>query len=113
LDETFYHEPVLLNESVDYLLANKDTTEAKVYVDCTLGGGGYTKRILEQTNDDIIVAAFDRDVHAIEYSKKVLSGFSNRIIYCRNNFAEIKEVLSKKGISKRHSNGFRLIYLPA
>ena len=98
LADDFYHEPVLPVESVDYLLANRETTEAKIYVDCTLGGGGYTKKILELTAPDIKVAAFDRDIHAIEHCKKVLSDYSDRIIYCQNNFAEIKQVLTEKGI---------------
>lgn len=96
----FYHEPVLLNESIDFLLSNKETSEAKIYVDCTLGGGGYTKKILEQTKADTIVAAFDRDINAIEHCKKVLVEYSGRIIYCQNNFADIKQVLADENIKK-------------
>jgi len=100
LTEEFYHEPVLLNESIELLLSNKETTEAKIYADCTLGGGGYTKKILEDTKANIIVTAFDRDANSIEHCKKVLTEYSGRIIYCQNNFAEIKEALSAHGIKK-------------
>jgi 16S rRNA (cytosine1402-N4)-methyltransferase len=95
----FYHEPVLLREVSDYLLSNKDSTEAKVYVDCTLGGGGYTRKILEITKD-VKVVALDRDVFAIEYCKKVLSEFSGRIIFVQGNFGDIKNILNDEGYKK-------------
>lgn len=92
--EIFYHEPVLLNEAAEYLLVNKDTTEAKVYVDCTLGGGGYTKKILDSTHRDVKVIAIDKDVFAIEHCKSVLSAYDERIKYVQGNFGEISEILS-------------------
>jgi 16S rRNA (cytosine1402-N4)-methyltransferase len=94
LDEVFYHEPVLLDEAIEYLLSSKDSTGSKVYVDCTLGGGGYTKKILDSTNRDIKVIAFDRDIFAIEHCKKVLAEYADRIIYIQANFGDIKEVLT-------------------
>ena len=97
--DEFYHEPVLLNEAIEFLLSNKNTAAAKIYADCTLGGGGYTKKILDETEADIKAAALDRDINAIEHCKKALAEYSGRIIYCQNNFADIKEVLSEKGIS--------------
>lgn len=94
MDEGFYHEPVLLNETAEYLLSNKDATVSKIYVDCTLGGGGYTKKILDSTHRDTKVIAIDRDVFAIEHCKKVLADFRERIIYMQANFGGIKEVLT-------------------
>lgn len=40
----FYHTTVLLQEAVDGLAIKPDG----VYVDCTFGGGGHSKLILEQ-----------------------------------------------------------------
>ncbi len=96
----FYHEPVLLNEVTEYLLENRDKTESKVYVDCTLGGGGYTKKILESTHQDTKVIAIDRDIHALEYCKKTLDDYNNRIIYDQGNFGNIAEILSENGYEK-------------
>jgi 16S rRNA (cytosine1402-N4)-methyltransferase len=95
-----YHEPVLLNESTGYLLNNKDNTLSRVYVDCTLGGGGYTKKILELTSSDTKVIAIDRDVHSIEYCKVLLKDFSERIIYVQDNFAAITDILNSRSINK-------------
>ena len=95
--DIFYHEPVLLNEAAEYLLVNKDSTEAKVYVDCTLGGGGYTKKILDSTHRDIKVIAIDKDVFAIEHCKSVLSEYSERIEYVQGNFGDINRILTGFG----------------
>lgn len=103
MDEVFYHEPVLLDEAIEYLLSSKDSTVSKAYVDCTLGGGGYTKKILDSTHRDIKVIALDRDVFAIEHCKKVLADYAERIIYVQANFGDIKDVLSEFDSSFRIS----------
>lgn len=107
MEEVFYHEPVLLNESIGYLLGtdsnflNRNTASKRVYVDCTLGGGGYTKKILTETgSDDTLVIAIDRDIFAIEHSKKVLSDLADRIIYIQGNFGDISEITFKTGFSQ-------------
>ncbi len=93
MEEDFYHEPVLLNEVMALLLENKSSSMAKVYADCTLGGGGYTKEILEQTPDDFKVIGIDRDMNAIEYSQKFLLSYSPRFISVNGNFSNLKEIL--------------------
>lgn len=102
MNEEFYHEPVLLNETIMYLLGNtggnKDVN--RVYVDCTLGGGGYTKKILEATSEETKVLAVDRDVYAIEHTKNVLSEYGSRVIYSQNNFGDIKKIVAEAGLEK-------------
>lgn len=102
MNEEFYHEPVLLNETITYLLGetggNKETN--RVYVDCTLGGGGYTKKILEVTSEDTKVLAVDRDVYAIEHTKNVLSEYGSRVIYSQSNFGDIKKIVNEAGLEK-------------
>lgn len=55
-----YHEPVLLNESVDGLAIKPNG----VYVDCTFGGGGHSKEILSRLNEEGRLYAFDQDADA-------------------------------------------------
>jgi 16S rRNA (cytosine1402-N4)-methyltransferase len=95
VSEDFYHEPVLLNEAMSLLLGNKDSCRSKVYVDCTLGGGGYTKKILEETGKDFRVIAIDRDENAIRYSNKLLENFGDRIIFIKDNFSNIKDIIKR------------------
>ncbi len=104
MDEVFYHEPVLLEETIEYLYnsgneSSKSSEDSKkrVYVDCTLGGGGYTKKILDFSSEDTIVIAVDRDVYAVEHSRKVLSDYSSRVIYMQRNFGDIKDIIKTAG----------------
>ncbi|MGH2575290.1 MAG: 16S rRNA (cytosine(1402)-N(4))-methyltransferase, partial [Ignavibacteria bacterium] len=97
-----YHIPVLVDESIDLLLYNKEKTltlglplgGSKIYVDCTLGGGGYTERILNLTDDYTKVISIDRDVNALNFCKKSMKKYSNRIMYCLDNFSNIKNILN-------------------
>jgi 16S rRNA (cytosine1402-N4)-methyltransferase len=102
LEGDFYHEPVLLNEAASLLLENKSSAIAKVYVDCTLGGGGYTRKILDETADDFIVIAVDRDSNSIEYSVNYLQNCSNRIIFVNENFSVISSVI-KSSLKKDYA----------
>lgn len=95
-----YHIPVLLDESIELLLNNKDTTASKLYVDCTLGGGGYTEMMLNKTDIKTKVIAIDRDINSINYCKKYLKKFNDRIIFCNDNFANIKNILDSLRITK-------------
>lgn len=51
-----YHNPVLLKESVDYLVTNPDG----IYVDATFGGGGHSREIMSRLSNGRLLA-FDQD----------------------------------------------------
>ncbi|HRN40719.1 MAG TPA: 16S rRNA (cytosine(1402)-N(4))-methyltransferase RsmH [Vicingus sp.] len=57
IQEMSYHNPVMLNESVDGLDIKKDG----IYVDVTYGGGGHSKEILKRLRDKGRLIAFDQD----------------------------------------------------
>ncbi|MCR4964264.1 MAG: 16S rRNA (cytosine(1402)-N(4))-methyltransferase RsmH [Bacteroidales bacterium] len=52
-----YHNPVLLQESIDLLITNPSGT----YVDLTFGGGGHSRAILDRLSADGRLIAFDQD----------------------------------------------------
>ncbi|MDZ7683270.1 MAG: 16S rRNA (cytosine(1402)-N(4))-methyltransferase [Fodinibius sp.] len=55
-DDTYFeHQPVLLDESVEYLI----TDPSGIYVDATLGGGGHSLALLSQLNDDAQLIGID------------------------------------------------------
>ena len=56
-DAEFYHESVMLNESVRELEIKEDG----VYVDVTFGGGGHSKEILKSLGGEGRLIAFDQD----------------------------------------------------
>lgn len=55
-----YHDPVLLNESIDALIVNPNG----IYVDCTFGGGGHSQEILNRLGEQGKLIAFDQDEDA-------------------------------------------------
>ena len=59
-----YHTPVLLSETLSFLVTNP----SGIYADVTFGGGGHTAGILSRLNEDGHVIAFDRDADAIKNS---------------------------------------------
>lgn len=56
-----YHIPALLEETVDLLHINPEGT----YVDCTFGGGGHSRAILQKLGDKGRLFGFDRDLDAL------------------------------------------------
>ena len=55
-----YHNPVLLEQSVNALVTNPDG----VYADATFGGGGHSREILSRLGSKGRLIAFDRDADA-------------------------------------------------
>ena len=90
-----YHEPVLLQESIEGL----EVSSGKIFIDCTLGGGGHTESILKK-NKEAFVYAFDQDLEAIKYSQKRLSEFSERIEFIHSNFSAITTQLALRKVNK-------------
>ena len=89
------HVTVLLNEAVDYL----NVEENKIYVDCTLGGGGHSLEILKRLNNTGFLYCFDQDDYAINKAQERLSGYKNFKII-KSNFVNIKEKLNELGVTK-------------
>jgi 16S rRNA (cytosine1402-N4)-methyltransferase len=96
----FEHETVLKEQTIEGLNIFPDG----VYVDCTLGGGGHSERILSQLSKNGTLIAFDQDESALSHAKKRLASYENQVIYVHNNFKHIKEEIQKIGFEK--VNGF-------
>jgi 16S rRNA (cytosine1402-N4)-methyltransferase len=95
---TYFHIPVLLNKAVG-LLINPEI-KAQILVDGTTGGGGYSKRICETCDSLKLLICFDKDLNALDYSKKNLSAVSDRIKFVNENFANIKKVAEALNVEK-------------
>ena len=81
------------------MLAYLSPESGKTYLDCTLGGGGHTELILEASSPHGRVIGIDRDDDALEYTKKRLARFGDRLITAKANFRDLTEVLGEEGIS--------------
>ncbi len=91
----FKHYTVMLNEAVDAL----NCESGKLYVDCTLGGGGHSGLILSKIQPDGRLISFDVDDDAIAAASERLKNYKNLTIV-KDSYANIKKVLQTLGIEK-------------
>jgi 16S rRNA (cytosine1402-N4)-methyltransferase len=84
-----YHNPVLLQESVDGLNIHPDG----VYVDVTFGGGGHSKEILKRLGPNGKLFAFDQDEDALANALA-----DDRFTLINENFRFIKRFLRFYGV---------------
>ena len=79
-----YHVPVLLSEVIDGL----EIKPGGIYVDCTFGGGGHSRAILEKLNSDGRLIVFDQDAEA----KQNLPD-DERVTFVQQNFRHLQRFL--------------------
>ena len=84
------HISVLLEESINYLNLKKDS----IIVDCTLGYGGHSSKILEKIKEGYLYA-FDQDEEAIKEAEKKLIKIGNNYKIINKNFVNIEEIKEK------------------
>jgi 16S rRNA (cytosine1402-N4)-methyltransferase len=89
------HQPVLLAETLHYLNADAATvTEPRLFIDCTLGLGGHTERILELSPLHHVLA-FDRDAEALDLARSRLARFGERCVLVHADYRQLKVVLEE------------------
>ena len=86
-----YHNPVLLQESVDALSIKKDG----IYVDVTFGGGGHSREILNRLGENGKLFGFDQDPDA---QGNIID--DERFVLIPENFRYISRFLRFHGIKK-------------
>ncbi|MDE5815234.1 MAG: 16S rRNA (cytosine(1402)-N(4))-methyltransferase RsmH [Alistipes sp.] len=86
-----YHTPVLLESSVGLLNIRPDGT----YVDLTFGGGGHSRRILEQLGPDGRLYGFDQDSDT-----RANCPDDPRFHYVESNFRFLRGALRLRGVTQ-------------
>ena len=84
------HVPVLLEESLDFLLHNLSGS----YLDLTFGRGSHSQEILKRLSPDGTLDAVDRDKDAVLYGKKHFN--DSRFSIHHSNYSEIELLFSNK-----------------
>lgn len=90
-----YHTPVMLPEVLEFL----DMKPNAVYVDATLGGGGYTEAMLRASKKSQVFG-FDTDPAAVTFATNRLKPFGDRFQLIAENFARLRESMAERGIAK-------------
>ena len=90
------HISILLHETVDGVLAGRDTG---IYVDATFGRGGHTKLLLSKLDQNARVYAFDKDPQALEVAAQ-LEQEDPRFKIIHASFADLQSELANIGITE-------------
>jgi len=112
-----YHQPVLLSESIKGLNIKPDGT----YIDVTFGGGGHSRKILEQLGEHGHLYAFDQDSDALKNTidDKRFMLINSNFIYIKNfmrflQATPVDGILADLGVSSHQfdepSRGFSIRY---
>ncbi len=86
-----YHVPVLYHETLDAL----SIVPNGIYVDCTFGGGGHGKGILEKLGPNGRLIAFDQDADAQQNIQN-----EPRLLFIPQNFRHLHRFLRLHGIEQ-------------
>jgi 16S rRNA (cytosine1402-N4)-methyltransferase len=87
-----YHYPVMLDEVIKICSPVKDG----VYIDCTFGGGGYSKKLLKFSETSVI--ALDRDKYILNIAKKLEKKNPNRFVFHQKKFSELSSVVKNREV---------------
>ena len=84
----------MVNEVLSYLKPKS----SEIYVDCTFGQGGYSKKILENIKCKIL--AIDRDHESQKYAKNLKKKYAENFILNIDKFSNLEKILRKNNIYK-------------
>mgnify|MGYP006128508263 CR=1 FL=1 len=83
------HYPVLLNELISIISPQYGGT----FIDCTFGQGGYTKKILDFPETQVI--GIDRDLESLEKANEVQKKFKDRFTFKNIKFSQLNNLKLK------------------
>lgn len=92
------HIPVLMNEVMELLAP----APGQNFLDCTLGGGGHSKEILQRTAPTGRLWGIDRDEYALSRAKENLKEFGARVQFIHGKFSDSNLLVSDEVVGQLH-----------
>ena len=89
LDRT-KHYPVML----DQILSIISPQHGGTFIDCTFGGGGYSRAILKFPGTKVV--AIDRDKLTQKYANTLLKKFPKRFNFFQNKFSNLNKIIKSR-----------------
>ena len=86
----FSHFPVMLSEVIN----TSSPSNGGFFLDCTFGGGGYSKALLAFSKTKVI--GMDRDYAVVPEAKKLEKKFKNRFKFYQLKFSQMGEAIKYK-----------------
>jgi 16S rRNA (cytosine1402-N4)-methyltransferase len=93
---SFDHTSVLLDEVIALL----EPRAGAVYCDCTLGGAGHARVVLERSAPDGRLIGIDRDPTALATARERLAPFGDRVTLVHGRFGEVATILAGLGVAQ-------------
>ncbi len=88
--EFIVHEPVLLRETIKYLINNTHG----IYIDCTVGGGGHLSALIENLEPGARIIALDKDAGTLEKTRQKF--LPHNITFVHADFRNLRRVLQEQ-----------------
>jgi 16S rRNA (cytosine1402-N4)-methyltransferase len=92
----FAHSSVLLAEVIEHL----EPRPGAVYCDCTLGGAGHARAVLERSAPDGRLIGIDRDPDALAAARAALAEVQDRVTLVHGRFGDVAQVLASVGVAQ-------------
>jgi 16S rRNA (cytosine1402-N4)-methyltransferase len=86
------HIPVMLGPVLELL----DPKPGENFLDCTLGGGGHSKAILEKTASKGKLYGIDRDPFALKQAAEKLKEFADRTQFFHGEFSNVAQLIPQE-----------------
>ncbi len=96
LDERIYHKPVMVEEVLSFVNQRKRS----VVVDCTLGDGGHSQAILDNTQDTFVIGIDVDDGAVAVAGKRLGSMFRGRFHVSKGDYRELNWHLAQSGVPR-------------
>lgn len=93
--DTQGHVPVLYQEVMDFMQPRPGGR----YIDGTVGAGGHTLGLLERSNPNGQVLAFDRDREAIAFARQRLAAYDGRVHFVNDSYSHMADVAAEMGFA--------------
>ena len=86
------HFPVMLNEVIEICTPDN----GGVFLDCTFGGGGYSRQLLKYSKTKVI--ALDRDTFVLNIAKELKKKYPQRFTFYQKKFSEANSIIKNQEV---------------
>ncbi|HEU5181755.1 MAG TPA: 16S rRNA (cytosine(1402)-N(4))-methyltransferase RsmH [Candidatus Polarisedimenticolia bacterium] len=90
------HRPVLLRESLDLL----SVPRGGMAIDCTVGGGGHARALLEAVGPSGRVVGLDRDAESLARAAGALRDFEDRFLPIHADYRDLSRIAAERGLGR-------------
>ena len=91
-----HHHPALVAETLGWLSVGP----GRVYLDGTVGEGGHSEAILDESGPNGVVLGIDRDPRSVDAARRRLTGYGDRARIVHGNYANMSDLAQQAGIER-------------